>query len=326
MFNAEVTGITHDKISPRISQTAKTLWLIYLILTVVLVFLLWLGPMNLFESVCHAMSTISTGGYSTSDGSIGTWNDSYYTKIVITVFMFIGGINFGLLFATVYGGGLRTLWRNDIFRTYVYVVLGMFVFFDIAIIAADQFHDIQDITIEPVFQIVSTITSTGYTVTNFENWGTTVLVLVFLLMFTGACAGSTAGGAKLDCIRCVVVATWHQLRQAVNPNEVYAVRLNGRLIPSPVISKIMAFMAIYMVTIFVSAMLLTAMDVPLIDAFFSTFSCMGNIGLGAGVTGYGSSYDIIPEAGKWVLSFVMLIGRLEIFTIFVLFVPEFWRK
>ena len=192
MFNAEVTGITHDKISPRISQTAKTLWLIYLILTVVLVFLLWLGPMNLFESVCHAMSTISTGGYSTSDGSIGTWNDSYYTKIVITVFMFIGGINFGLLFATVYGGGLRTLWRNDIFRTYVYVVLGMFVFFDIAIIAADQFHDIQDITIEPVFQIVSTITSTGYTVTNFENWGTTVLVLVFLLMFTGACAGSTA--------------------------------------------------------------------------------------------------------------------------------------
>ena len=98
------------------------------------------------------------------------------------------------------------------------------------------------------------------------------------------------------------------------------------MIPSPVISKIMAFMAIYMVTIFVSAMLLTAMDVPLIDAFFSTFSCMGNIGLGAGVTGYGSSYDIIPEAGKWVLSFVMLIGRLEIFTIFVLFVPEFWRK
>ena len=326
MFNAEVTGITHDKISPRISQTAKTLWLIYLILTVVLVFLLWLGPMNLFESVCHAMSTISTGGYSTSDGSIGTWNDSYYTKIVITVFMFIGGINFGLLFATVYGGGLRTLWRNDIFRTYVYVVLGMFVLFDIAIIAADQFHDIQDITIEPVFQIVSTITSTGYTVTNFENWGTTVLVLVFLLMFTGACAGSTAGGAKLDRIRCVVVATWHQLRQAVNPNEVYAGRLNGRVIPSPVLAKIMAFMALYMVTLFVSAMLLTAMDVPLIDAFFSTFSCMGNIGLGAGVTGYGSSYDIIPEAGKWVLSFVMLIGRLEIFTIFVLFVPEFWRK
>lgn len=326
MFNAEVTGITHDKISPRISQTAKTLWMIYLILTIVLICLLLLGPMNLFESICHAMSTISTGGYSTSDGSIGTWDDSYYTKIVITIFMFIGGINFGLLFATVHGGGLRTLWRNDIFRTYVYVILGMFILFDIAIIVRDQFHDLQDITIEPIFQIVSTITSTGYTVTNFESWGTTVLVLVFLLMFIGACAGSTTGGAKLDRIRCVMVYTWHQLRMVVNPNEVHTVRVNGRVISRTIIGKIMSFIVIYMVTIFFSAILLTGMHVPLVDAFFSTFSCMGNNGLGAGITGYGSSYDIIPDAGKWVLSIVMLIGRLEIFTIFVLFVPEFWRK
>lgn len=326
MFNAEVTGITHDKISPRISQTAKTLWLIYLILTILLIVLLWLGPMNLFESICHAMSTISTGGYSTSDGSIGTWDSSIYTKIVITLFMFVGGINFGLLFTTVHGGGLRTLWRNDIFRTYVYVILGMFVLFDIAIVAGGQLRSIQDVTIEPIFQIVSTITSTGYTVTNFESWGTPVLVLVFLLMFTGACAGSTTGGAKLDRIRCLIVATWHQLRQVVNPNEVYAVRVNGRLIGQTIISKIMAFMAIYMLTIFVSSLLLTAMEMPLVDAFFSTFSCMGNNGLGAGITGYGGSYDIIPDAGKWILSVVMLIGRLEIFTIFVLFVPEFWRK
>lgn len=326
MFNAEVTGITHDKISPRISQTAKTLWLIYLILTVVLICLLYIGPMNLFESICHGMSTISTGGYSTSDGSIGTWDDSPYTKIVITVFMFIGGINFALLFSTVKGGGLRTLWSNDIFRTYVYVIISMFVLFDIAIIMRNQVRDWQDVTIEPIFQIVSTITSTGYTVTNFENWGTTVLVLVFLLMFTGACAGSTTGGAKLDRIRCVIVHTWHQLRQVVNPNEVYTVRVNGRVVSRTILGKIMAFMVIYMITIFLGAIVLTGMHVPLVDAFFSTFSCMGNNGLGAGITGYGSSYDIIPDAGKWILSIVMLIGRLEIFTIFVLFVPEFWRK
>lgn len=325
MFNAEVTGITHDKLRPRISQTAKGLWLIYVMLSVLLILMLWCGPMNFFESVCHGFSTISTGGYSTENASLGAWDHSLYTKIVVTVFMFVGGVNFALIYATAQSGP-KVLWRNDIFRTYVYSVLGMLVLFDIAIVLGGNYRTLEDITIEPLFQIVSTITSTGYTVTNFEAWGFTVLVLVFVLMFVGASAGSTSGGAKLDRIRCVVLSMVHQLKQVINPRSVHTVRLNGRVIPQETVSKIMAFMTIYMLTIFVSAILLTAMDVPLVDAFFSTFSCMGNNGLGAGITGYGSNYDIIPDAGKWILSIVMLIGRLEIFTVFVLFLPEFWRK
>lgn len=325
MFNAEVTGITHDKLRPRISQTAKGLWLIYLILSALLIGCLWAGPMNFFQAICHGFSTISTGGYSTENAGLSHWDYSLYVKVIVTIFMFIGGINFSLIYASVLGG-VRNLWRNDVFRTYVYVVLVALVLFDIAIVARGQCFGPRDVIIEPLFQIVSTITSTGFMVTNFEKWGTTVLVLVFMLMFVGASAGSTSGGAKLDRLRCVVSHTFNQLRQVLNPRSVYTIRVNGRVVSQETINKIMAFMAIYMITIFLSAILLTAMHVPLVDAFFSTFSCMGNNGLGAGVTGYGSSYDIIPDAGKWVLSMVMLIGRLEIFTIFVLFVPEFWQK
>lgn len=325
LFNAEVTGITHDKLRPRISQTARDIWIIYIVLSAVLIGLLWIGPMNVFESICHGFTTISTGGYSTADDGLSHWDNSLYTKITVTVFMFMGGVNFGLIFAAVTSGP-KALWRNDIFRTYVYAILVMLVIFDVFIVVGGNYHGPRDVLIEPLFQIVSTITSTGYTVTNFENWGTTILVLVFLLMFVGACAGSTSGGSKLDRIRCVYSFTANQIRQAINPRSVYSVRLNGRVISSETLSKIMAFMTIYLVTIFIGAIVLTALGVPLVDAFFSTFSCIGNTGLGAGVTGYESNYDIIPEAGKWVLSAVMLIGRLEIFTVFVLFVPEFWHK
>lgn len=326
MFNAEVTGITHDKLRPRISQTAKGLWLIYIILSVSLILLLWLGPMTLFESICHAFSTISTGGYSSADLGMSSWDDSLYTKIIVTLFMFIGGINFSLIYATTINHDIKSLWKNDIFRTYCIIVIVMLGLFDIAIISKGAFNTIRDLTIEPLFQIVSTITSTGFMVTNFEQWGTTVFVLVILLMFIGSCAGSTSGGAKIDRLRCVFLHTVNQLRQVINPHAVYAIRANGKIVSQETLNKLMAFMTIYMLTVFVGSIFLTALGVPLVDAFFSTFSCMGNNGLGAGVTGYGSNYDIIPDSGKWVLSAVMLIGRLEIFTVFVLFLPGFWKK
>ena len=199
MFNAEVTGITHDKISPRISQTAKSLWLIYIILTVILIALLWAGPMNLFDSICHAFGAISTGGYSSHSAGIAAWSGSVYIKLVLIVFMFLGGVNFGLIYKALHGN-FTAIRQNDVFKMYVGIIAMMLGFFALSIVWQGKVESWQSVTIDPLFQIVSTITSTGFTVNNFESWGPFVLSLTFVMMFFGACAGSTSGGAKIDRI------------------------------------------------------------------------------------------------------------------------------
>ena len=324
MFNAEVTGITRDKLRPRISQTAKGLWLVYIVLTIILVGLLWLGPMNFFDSICHAFSTMSTGGFSTRNESIGAW-DSPYVKSVVTLFMFLGGVNFALLFKAA-TGHVGELWKSEVFRSYVYVVAGMMVLFVASIVANNQVHDWQSVTIDPLFQIVSTITSTGLTVGNFENWGSFVIALTFLLMFFGASAGSTSGGAKIDRILFLVKNIRNEIYRCLHPNAICTVRVNGKVLSIELVNKVIAFLCIYVLLIVFGGIILTAIGIPLVDAFFSAFSCIGNTGLGAGVTGYGGSYDIIPDMGKWVLALLMLMGRLELFTVLLLFSRTFWRK
>lgn len=324
MFNAEVTGITHDKIRPRISQTAKSLWTVYLTLTVILVLLLWAGPMDFFDSICHAFGAISTGGFSTESFGIVAYH-SDYVKIVLTIFMFIGGVNFALIYKTV-SGNTRAIRNNDVLRAYVMTIAIFYVLFAITIISRGQCNSWQDITINPIFQIVSTITSTGYSSVNYEAWGPFVLALMFVLMFTGACAGSTSGGAKIDRLLYLIKNCRNEIYRCIHPNAILSVRINGKVINPDIVSKVIAFLCIYMLLIVAGGLTLSAFDVPLIDSFFSAFSCISNTGLGAGVTGYGSSYEILPDAAKWVLSLMMLIGRLEIFTVLLLFTRVFWRK
>lgn len=324
MFNAEVTGITHDKIRPRISQTAKSLWTVYLTLTVILVLLLWAGPMDFFDSICHAFGAISTGGFSTESFGIVAYH-SDYVKIVLTIFMFIGGVNFALIYKTV-SGNTRAIRHNDVLRAYVMTIAIFYVLFAITIISRGQCNSWQDITINPIFQIVSTITSTGYSSVNYEAWGPFVLALMFVLMFTGACAGSTSGGAKIDRLLYLIKNCRNEIYRCIHPNAILSVRINGKVINPDIVSKVIAFLCIYMLLIVAGGLTLSAFDVPLIDSFFSAFSCISNTGLGAGVTGYGSSYEILPDAAKWVLSLMMLIGRLEIFTVLLLFTRVFWRK
>ncbi|MCM1518112.1 MAG: hypothetical protein NC117_05685 [Pseudoflavonifractor sp.] len=324
MFNAEVTGITHDKLRPRVSQTAKRLWAVYIVLSCTLCMLLWIGPMDFFDSVCHTLSTISTGGFSTRNASIAAW-DSAYINIVLTIFMFLGGVSFALLYKASLGD-VKALWRNDTFRAYIRVVLIIFVIFVICILVKGQYSTWDNLTLDPLFQIISTITSTGYTVSNFERWGPLVMALMFMLMFFGACAGSTSGGAKIDRMLYLLKNTRNELYRSVHPNSIMAVRINGKVIPAEITDKVIAFLCIYVMVIMVGGIVLTAFDIPLVDAFFSAFSCVSNTGLGAGVTGYGGSYDLIPDTAKWVLSLLMLTGRLELFTVLILFTPGFWKK
>ena len=192
--------------------------------------------------------------------------------------------------------------------------------------ANNQVHDWQSVTIDPLFQIVSTITSTGLTVGNFENWGSFVIALTFLLMFFGASAGSTSGGAKIDRILFLVKNIRNEIYRCLHPNAICTVRVNGKVLSIELVNKVIAFLCIYVLLIVFGGIILTAIGIPLVDAFFSAFSCIGNTGLGAGVTGYGGSYDIIPDMGKWVLALLMLMGRLELFTVLLLFSRTFWRK
>ncbi|WP_302574863.1 TrkH family potassium uptake protein [uncultured Duncaniella sp.] len=324
MFNAEVTGITHDKLRPRISQTAKSLWLIYITLTVILFILLIIGPMEGFDALCYSFSIMSTGGFATSDEGLGLWK-SDYIEVVATFFMFIGGVSFSLIYRAVHRD-FRTVWGNDVFRTYLGVIAACYVIFALSIWYNGQITSWKSITLDPLFQIVSMISSTGFEVPEFGTWGTFVLSIVFMLMFFGACAGSTSGGAKLDRLIYMLQNCRNEVERCIHPNNILTVRVNGKVIPHETVSKVIAFLCLYVLIILIGGIILTAMGLPLIDAFFSAFTCISNTGLSAGVTGYGSTFSIIPDAGKWVLAIIMLIGRLELFTVLLLFTPTFWKK
>lgn len=250
MFNAEVTGITHDKLRPRISQTAKALWMLYFAFTIMLVALLWSGPMNFFDSVCHAFGAISTGGYSTRNEGIAAFN-SIYVKVVLTIFMFVGGVNFSLIYRSLRGefGALR---RNDVFRTYVGLIAVMYILFVIGITTQGTYEGWEDLTIDPLFQIVSTMTSTGFTPSNFEQWGPLVLALVFMLMLFGACAGSTSGGAKIDRLLFLVKNCRNELYRCIYPHAIMSVRVNGKVVSDDIVGKVIAFLCIYMLLISLS--------------------------------------------------------------------------
>lgn len=324
MFHAEVSGITHDKIGARIANTAKILWGLYGVLTMLLIGLLWIGPMSFFESVCHAFACISTGGFSTHNDSIASF-DSFYTKLVLSIFMFIGGVNFGLIFAAV-RGKIRDLWKNDVFRAFLWLIIINYAVTLISILHSGNWHGWQSLTIDPIFHIVSSMTSTGFGAGNFELWGELALVLTIIMMYFGACAGSTTGGAKIDRLLYMLKNFKVEIRRAVSPRTMKAIRINNQVITPENTNEIFAFLLIYTTLILFGGILLSAMDFPIVDAFFSSISCASNNGLGAGVTGVTGSFDFVPSAGKWVMSFLMLAGRLEIFALIMLVTPAFWRK
>lgn len=324
LFHAEATGITHDKLGARIARTAKKLWLLYSMLTFVLMFMLWFGPMNFFDSVCHGLSAISTGGFSTKNDGIAAY-DSPYIKSVLTIFMFVGGVSFGLIISAL-RNSWRDIWKNDVFRTYVYIIVCFYVMMVIAIVGGHHLKGWESVTIDPLFHIVSAMTSTGFSAGNWEGWGILVLTITFFMMYVGACAGSTTGGAKVDRLLYLIKNFFFVVRQYVRPRLLHSVKVNGQYLNSERGNEIVAFIYIYTMLIVLGGVMLVALGFPIVDAFFSSFSCVSNNGLGAGVTGVTGSFDFLPAIGKWVMSLMMLAGRLEIITLIALFVPDFWRK
>ena len=254
MFHAEVSGITHDKIGARIANTAKVLWLLYGAITLILIFLLWIGPMNFFESVCHAFAAISTGGYSTMNDSIAAF-DSFYIKLVLSVFMFIGGVNFGLIYAAV-RGYFKQLWKNDVLRFFVLLIFINYILTLISIFHSGNYSNWQSLTIDPIFHIVSAMTSTGFGAGNFESWGELSLVLTIIMMYFGACAGSTTGGAKLDRLVYLIKNFKNEVKRSVSPRSINSIRVNDQIITPEHTNEIIAFLLIYTALILLGGVLL----------------------------------------------------------------------
>lgn len=324
LYAAEVPGPTPDKLTPRIQETAKRLWIVYVSLTVIQMLLLMLGGMNFFESICHAMATLSTGGFSTRQASVGAY--SPYIQYVVIVFMFIAGTNFALTYGIIRGKAKR-LWENEEFRFYVFISLLLILVVTLIVYVRTDVSFEQAFR-DAAFQVLAIITTTGFGTADFTAWGPFLMVLFFLLMFSGACAGSTSGGVKL--VRLIVLGknSYLELKRQIHPKAILPVRFNSKAIQQDVVSRILSFFVFFVILFIVGSLIMAAMGLDFMTAVGSVAATLGNIGPGIGAVGPGDpqNFAAIPTGGKWFLSFLMLLGRLELFTVLMLFSPFFWRE
>jgi len=329
LYAAEVPGPTPDKLHPRVRETAKRLWGIYILLTAVEVILLWIGEMNLFDAVCHSFTSMATGGYSTKQASI-MFFQSPYTQYVITFFMFLAGVNFTLHYYVLKGRPI-SVWKNEEFRYYLGLVLTFTLLISTALafqqdIWGGGFQKLEQAFRDSLFQVVSIVTTTGYVSADYLLWSPIALVLIFSLMFVGGSAGSTGGGMKVVRILLLFKNGALEFKRLMHPNAIIPVRLNHRAISPAIITNVLAFIVFYILIFVLGTIVMALLGFDLDSAMGSVIATLGNIGPGIGSVGPVENFANVPAFGKWFLSFLMLIGRLELFTVLILFSSAFWKK
>lgn len=322
LFVAEVPGVTPDKLHPRITQTAKRLWMIYVALTLVQTLLLSLGGMSLFDALCHAFGTMATGGFSTKNDSVAGF--SPYIQYVIILFMYLAGISFTLHYF-ILKKQFSKVFHNEELRHYTQILVVSTIFIAITLIVVDHMPARESIR-HSLFQVVSIVTTTGYITSDYLIWPFSTWMLLFLLMFTGGCAGSTGGGIKIVRIILMFKNSLLELKRIVHPNAILPVRLNGKAISQQIIFNVLAFFLIYILIFAFGSLIMSFLGLDFESAVGSVAASLGNIGPGLGVVGPVLNYGVLPDPAKWLLAFIMLLGRLELFTVLILFSPSFWKK
>jgi trk system potassium uptake protein TrkH len=323
LYKSEVPGPTPDKLKPRIKDTAMLLWKVYVLLTAVQTVLLMFGGMDLFEALCHTFGTMATGGFSTKNASIAFY-DSVYIQTVITVFMLIAGANFTLHYHLLRGRPM-VFWKDPEFRFYI-GVFALFTALSTASVLGVNYDSLSEAVRYCSFQVASIMTTTGYATADYELWTPLPQALLLMLMFLGGSAGSTGGGMK--CMRIILLMkhTSRELFRLVHPRAVTSIKLGGKTVSPDVMASVWGFFLLYLGLFIVSSFIMAALGVDVVTSFASVAACIGNIGPGLGGVGPTDNYAHIPWLGKWLLIFCMLLGRLEIYTVIILLVPEFWRK
>lgn len=323
LYKAEVPSPVPDKLRPRIRDTALVLWKVYVLFSVLETALLMFGGMDLFDGLCHTFGTMATGGFSTKNASIGHYN-SVYIDSVITLFMFIAGVNFSLHYLALLGKPLVML-KDPEFQFFGGIVSVIVVVSTLSVYQA-VYEGLGESFRYAVFQVVSIVTTTGYATADYELWPALPQCLLLFCMFLGASAGSTGGGMKCMRIMLLIKHGYHELLRLIHPRAVTPVKFGRRIVPDDVIKSVWGFFIIYLGLFVLSSFLLAAMHVDVVTSFAAVAACIGNIGPGLGSVGPADNYSHLPVSGKWLLTFCMLLGRLEIYTVIVLFVPEFWRR
>ena len=324
LFAAEATGPKFDKITPRIDVTAKWIWAIYIVLTITETLLLMLGGLSLFDSVCHAMSTTATGGFSTKQDSIAAFH-SPYVEYVITIFMFLSGINFSLLYLLFLKGSIKRLLGDSEVRWYVKTVLIFTIIITIGLLISSPMG-LEEAFRKSSFLVVSLQTTCGYVTDDYMLWAPPLWMLTTIITYCGACAGSTSGGTK--CIRAVIVAriAKNEFMHILHPNAVLPVKVNGTSVSSSTKSTVLAFFVVFIMLVFLGWFVMMCIGLDFDDAYSVVISSLANVGPGIGMCGPSFSWNALPDAAKWLSIVYMLIGRLELFTVLLLLSPTFWKK
>ena len=323
LFVAEAPGVTPDKLHPRITETAKRLWLIYVILTAVEAGLLRLAGMGYFDAINHAMTTMATGGFSTKNASIAHYSEPAIHWIIMG-FMFLAGVNFTLLY-TGLTGKVKRLWQNEEFRVYAVNMLVLALLTSVCLIYLQGYTTGESFR-NGFFQVISIITSTGYITDDYLQWPSFLMFLIFALFFSGGCTGSTAGGIKMMRNIILIKNSFSELRRQLHPNAILPVRFNGKAVPQNITNTIAAFVLIWLLIFFAGSLIVSAMGLDFMTAAGAVATSLGNIGPGIGTVGPVDNFGHLPQLCKLFLAFLMLLGRLELFTVLILFTQYFWRN
>jgi trk/ktr system potassium uptake protein len=325
MVSAESPGPTMDKITPKITHMAKLLWFIYIGMTILETVLLLFGGMDLFDSLTHTFGTLATGGFSPKNASVGFY-DSAYIDIVITVFMVLAGLNFGLYFRAL-TGNIGELRKNTELKAY------LLIFIVTTLIAAipltgKVYSDFGESLRFSSFQVASIITTTGFATTDFDLWPSLSKYILFALMFIGGCSGSTGGGIKVVRIVTLFKQAITEMKHLANPRGVFTTRMNGIVVRKDFVYTILGFVSLYIMLLLITTGVVATSpgNYNLITSFSTALATVGNIGPGFSLVGPSMNYAFFPDYVKWFLSFAMMAGRLEIYTVLILFTPYFWRR
>lgn len=328
MFSAEMSGIGVKKLHPKMMMTARKLLGIYIILTILCGFMYWLGPMNTFDAICHAMTTLSSGGFSTHQASIGYFN-SPYIEYVASVFMFASGVNFSLYYFLFTGQG-KLFKENEELKWYIGIVIVMTIVMialfyyapalDTVSVNEDSFPDgLEDRFRTSLFHVSAVITSTCFQANNFDYniWGGLFLIPTFIMMASGACAGSTSGGIKIIREVICLKSINNIFRHLLHPNALFSVKMSNEVVDDDKTRRVVNFLIVFLLLFVLGILLLIISGCSLRESMFNCISALGNSGPGIGTTGPAFSFSELSDMGKWIMSVLMLVGRLEIYTVLV---------
>ena len=325
LFVAEAPGPTADKIHPRIRETAKRLYAIYVGLTVVLTSVYYVCGMNFYDAINHSLTTMSTGGFSTKNASMMAF--SPLIQWVCIVFMFIAGTNYTILYFGL-TGRFRRVWYNDEFRAYAFFVLLLIFLVGFAVCAVGP-ESLSKSFRDAAFQIISLITTTGYVSADYTKWAHGLTLLMFVLLFCGACAGSTSGGIKIIRHLIFLKNSMLEFKRLLHPRAVIRIKLDKQVVPPRILTHILVFLLIYLMIFVLGSVIMGGIlrhtSEPLLTAMGAAATCLGNVGPAIGNVGPVDNFSSIPASGHWFLSLLMLLGRLELFSILVLFSPSYWK-